>query len=69
MKGQHQNHESDCATARNSAWVIGIVPRFVGKTPLGEKAFIALGLTAGNKTAAIRRRRTRAVVLYSTVEG
>jgi hypothetical protein len=28
-----------------------IVPRFVGQTPSGKKAFIALGLTAGNKTA------------------
>jgi hypothetical protein len=45
---------------------VGIVPRFVGKTPSGKKAFIALGLTAGSKTAAIRRRRTRAVVLQST---
>jgi len=31
---------------------IGVVPRFVGKTPSGKNAFIALGLTAGNKTAA-----------------
>jgi hypothetical protein len=37
----------------------------VGKTPSGKKAFIALGLTAGNKTAPIRRRRTRGVVLVA----
>jgi len=30
----------------------GIVPRFVGKTLSGKKAFIALGLTAGNKRAS-----------------
>jgi hypothetical protein len=31
--------------------IVGIIPRLVGKTLSGKKAFIALGLTAGNKTA------------------
>jgi hypothetical protein len=29
----------------------GIVPKFVGKTLSGKKAFIALGLTAGNNSS------------------
>jgi len=45
--------------------LFGIVPRFLGKRLSGKKAFIALGLTAGNKTTAIRQRRTRAVVLVA----
>jgi len=43
----------------------GVVSRFVGKRLSGKKAFIALGLTAGNKTAGIHRRRTRAAVLVA----
>jgi hypothetical protein len=43
----------------------GIVARSVWKTLSAKQAFIALGLTAGNKRALIRRRRTRAVVPYS----
>ena len=34
----------------------GMVPRFVGKRLSGKKAFIAFGLTAGKKPAALAPR-------------